>query len=193
MIQVRAVGGQICAATVFLSRPGDTMPGSEDGSSRALRPESPLDSGLRKQVWWALILGLGMLVLGSGGIFFALRHFEPNALWLTARNSDKDPITFDFRLTGIAILCGLSILGCFVCAFRFFERIPILQDRETRWNALLSYQELGSSLPVDEVIRLIEEGPSREIKQGSPRPPVQLHLVWPFRSKQDEVKQGKGG
>lgn len=130
-------------------------------------------------MWWALFLGTGLLFLGTAGVVAAVTHFEPNIASLSFRNTDKEPVTFEIRITGVALFCSLCIFLCLLLAFRFLSRISVLQDREMRWRYL---QHRLDELPAEEVRRLLEDEIQREAKTGNLRRPYQLRLVWPFRS-----------
>ena len=141
-------------------------------------------------MWWALFLGLGLLLLVIGGIIAAVAYFQPNVASLTIRNTDKEPISFELRVTGVALLCGLALVLCLSLALRFLSRIMVLQDREMRWLYLGDHLE---ALPAEEARRMIEGEPLRETSsESSSRRPYQLRLVWPHRSEKTGHEKDSG-
>lgn len=160
------------------------MPDNRGRFRGAIQPESSPVSAWKGQVRSAFAFGFVMLLIGALGLVAALYGLQPNTVSLTARNTDNEPVTFDLRLTGIALLSGTFILICLTEAVLSFARSRSIQDRVSRWEAL-TY--LLDELTPEELLRLIEHGPREEV---SPAPHRQMRLAWPSRSLKEEERKG---
>jgi hypothetical protein len=147
--------------------------------------ESPPCPDWKGQARWAFAFGFIMLLVGALSLVAAFLYFQSNAVLLTARNADKEPLTFEARFTGIAVLAGTFILLCLTQAVLSFSRGRDLQDRLTRWQ-LLAY--LLDELTPEDLLRLVEQGPPQAAKKTKPR---QLRFPWNLlRPSKDNAQEG---
>lgn len=126
-----------------------------------------------------------MLLIGVVGLVAAIHSFQPNTVLLTARNNDKEPLTFDLKLTGFAFLCGVFILLCFSQAVLSFARARSSQNQAARAAVLAM---LPDDLTPEEFLRLVEHGSREESSQKKVR---QLRLAWPPSHKAKEKEDGR--
>lgn len=128
--------------------------------SRASQGDSSPEPAWGGQVRKALVYGLVAFLVGTAGLIAAAANFQPNAAVLTLRNTNEEPVLFEFRITGIAVLSGSMILLCFVEAFRWFARARHIEDRSTRLQVI---RPVAGGLSANELLLLVEHGAERDL------------------------------